>query len=118
MNKSKYPLVFATDGSHKNVCQNCKMQPCKCRQALPVEPQNTLVKIRVEKKGRGGKSVTVLFNLPHNPGYFKKLLTNLKSHCGSGGTFKGDQVEIQGDHRNKIKEFLEKLKFNVKLAGG
>ena len=111
-------FVYSTDGSHKNICKTCGELPCTCRSPEPVTPNQVLAKIRLESKGRGGKSVSVIFNLPYNPEYFAKLAKKLKSHCGSGGTLKGDQIEIQGDHRQKIKTWLEKEGFKVKLAGG
>lgn len=111
-------LVYASDGSHKNLCKFCQVAPCRCRQPQKIDPAQTLLKIRVEKNGRGGKSVTVIFELPHSPDYFADLAKKLKSHCGSGGTFKDGQIEIQGDHREKVKAFLEKAGFRVKLAGG
>jgi translation initiation factor 1 len=113
-----YRLVYSTDGSHKNLCKKCGLNPCQCRLAQTVKPAEVTAKIRLEKKGRGGKAVSVIFNLPHNPDYFTKLCKTLKSQCGSGGTFKDDQIEIQGDHRDKLKQLLEKMGFQVKLAGG
>lgn len=118
MNGKNVRLVYASDGSHEKICKLCQTDPCRCRRPENVEPAKTLLKIRVEKNGRGGKSVTVVFNLPHNPDYFTGIAKKLKSHCGSGGTFKDEQIEIQGDHREKVKAFLEKLGFQVKLAGG
>lgn len=111
-------LVYSTDGSHKNLCKKCNLNPCKCRQAQTIKPTEVTIKIRLEKKGRGGKAVSVLFNFPHNPKYFTDLTKKLKANCGTGGTFKDDTIEIQGDQREKIKNYLEKLGFQVKLAGG
>lgn len=82
-----------------------------------VEPQNVSIKMRLEKNGRGGKTVTVLFGLPNNPGYFNELTRKLKNHCGSGGTFKDGRIEIQGDQKHKIKTYLEAMGFKVILAG-
>lgn len=81
-------------------------------------PSDYTLKIRRETNGRGGKAVTVVFELPDNEAYFKELTSKLKTHCGSGGAFKQSTIEIQGDHRDKMKAFLEKLGFKVKLAGG
>jgi len=111
-------LVYSTDGSHKRICQVCKDDPCSCRKKENIDPVHIVVKIRLEKKARGGKSVTVLFNLPHNPDYFTSLAKKLKVHCGSGGTFKDDKIEIQGDHKAAVKAYLEKQGFQVKLSGG
>ena len=76
------------------------------------------MKIRLEKNGRGGKTVTVIFELPANEPYFKDVEKKLKALCGTGGTYKNNMIEISGDHREKIKVFLEKSGFKVKLAGG
>ena len=74
--------------------------------------------MRLEKNGRGGKTVTVIFELPVNAAFFKDLEKKLKALCGTGGAFKNNVIEIQGDHREKVKAFLEKIGFKVKLAGG
>ena len=111
-------FVYSTDGSHQNICKTCGELPCKCRKSEPVVPAQVTAKIRLESKGRGGKSVSVVFNLPHNPDYFTKMAKKLKASCGSGGTYKEGQIEIQGDHRDRIKSWLEKEGFKVKLAGG
>jgi translation initiation factor 1 len=83
-----------------------------------IVPSETTIGIRLEKNARGGKIVSVLKDLPHNPEYFKKLCQELKKVCGTGGTFKDDCIEIQGDHRDKIKAYLEKQGFKVKFIGG
>lgn len=62
--------------------------------------------------------VTVVFDLPRNIACFPDMIKQLKTRCGSGGTLKNGQMEIQGDHRQKVKEFLEKAGFKVKLVGG
>lgn len=82
-----------------------------------IYPENIILKMRLEKNGRGGKTVTVLFELPNNEMYFTDLTKQLKNHLGSGGTYKDRRIEIQGDHKTRIKAFLEKLGFTVKQAG-
>ncbi len=83
-----------------------------------VVPADIELKIWIEKNKRGGKTVSVIKDLPHNPKYFQKLAKDLKKSCGSGGVFKNDTIEIQGDCREKMKSILEGLGFKVKLAGG
>ena len=48
----------------------------------------------------------------------KDLSKKLKQVCGSGGTVKGDTIEIQGEHREKIAEALRSMGYQVKIAGG
>ncbi len=110
-------LVFATDGSHKNSCKKCELNPCQCRLDQQIIPAELVLKTRLEKKGRGGKSVSVLFELPQNEKYWVGLTKKLKAHCGTGGAYKEGMIEIQGDHREKLRSYLEKMGFSVKLVG-
>jgi translation initiation factor 1 len=111
-------ILYSSDGSHLKNCPKCGRHPCACVKAIAMTPSEHTLKVRRETAGRGGKTVTSVFELPANEAYFKDLTTKLKSHCGTGGAFKDGRIEIQGDHRDKVKAFLEKLGFHVKLAGG
>jgi len=115
---SEPKILYSSDGSHLKQCAKCGRPPCACPKAQALVPADHTLKVRRETGGRGGKTVTAIFELPANEAYFKDLATKLKSHCGSGGAFKDGRIEIQGDHRDKVKIFLEKLGFSVKLAGG
>jgi translation initiation factor 1 len=115
---SDYELVYSDDPNFKKRCPKCSKFPCGCAKKEDLNPSAHLLKIRLEKNGRGGKSVTVLFELPPNEAYFKDLEKKLKGVCGTGGSYKNNTIEIQGDHREKMKSFLEKMGFKVKLAGG
>jgi translation initiation factor 1 len=53
-----------------------------------------------------------------NEADLKTLAKKLKAQCGSGGTVKNGVIEVQGDHRDQIKQELDKQFKNVKLAGG
>lgn len=86
--------------------------------STPIVPDQVTLKIGLEKNKRGGKVVSTIFNYPPNPDYFEALVKELKKKCGTGGSFKGETIEIQGDHRAKLKELLEAKGFKVKLAGG
>jgi len=82
-----------------------------------VETDGT-VRIRLETKGRKGKGVTTISGLDLAEAPKKMLAKKLKQKCSTGGTVKEGVIEIQGDHREKLKVELEKLGHNVKLAGG
>lgn len=84
----------------------------------PIIPSEMTLSVRPEKKGRGGKTVCVIYDFPAGHDYFKKLTKKLKRVCGSGGTFKGESIEVQGDHREALKSYLEELGFKVKFTGG
>jgi translation initiation factor 1 len=53
-----------------------------------------------------------------NEADMKSLAKKLKALCGSGGTIKNGVIEVQGDHRDQIKQELDKQFTNVKLSGG
>ena len=77
-----------------------------------------IVRIRREVSGRKGKGVTTIAGLEMSDADLKKLAKTLKQLCGTGGSVKNGIIEIQGDHREKIREFLESQGHTVKLAGG
>lgn len=68
----------------------------------------------MEKAGRGGKTVTVVFGLPNNAAYLKSLAQELKRACGTGGTATEDGVELQGDLRERVREYLVSKGYHVK----
>lgn len=122
---SETRLVYSSDGSHLKLCKKCGEDPCECNDSplaiVPIIPEKLTLKIKLEKNQRGGKLVTVIHDLPNNPPYFDDLAKKLKSHCGTGGTFKKEgkpQIELQGDQREKAEAFLIKLQFKTKRSGG
>jgi translation initiation factor 1 len=108
-------LVYSTDPGLNQRCPRCRelLVNCTCP-AEEAVPANLTVKLRLEKGGRGGKAVTVLYDLPRNPAFLKELATKLKKALGTGGTAKEDSVEIQGDYRDRLRELLPKLGYKVK----
>jgi len=82
------------------------------------DPADGIVRIHRETKGRGGKGVSVIVGLNLKSGELEQLAKKLKQLCGTGGTVKDQTIEIQGDHREKIKQALEKMNYVVKISGG
>lgn len=99
----------------------CKEVVSECTCVPDVDPKSYkfVAVLRIEKQGRGGKTVTVIDQLPKNEIFLKELTTKLKKKCGSGGTYimsgKEGVIEIQGDKRDLIRELL--LKENIKSKG-
>jgi translation initiation factor 1 len=77
-------------------------------------PARVVAKLRMEKKGRGGKTVTVVYDLPRHQSFLKELAGELKRACGSGGAVVENTVEIQGEVRDKVRELLAKKGWTVK----
>lgn len=77
-----------------------------------------IVRLHRESKGRGGKGVTLVKGLPLEEDALKTLSKKLKQLCGTGGTVKNGVIEIQGEQREKIAEWLKKEGYTVKIAGG
>lgn len=85
-------------------------------QELPANQQN--LRVQASRKGRKGKTVTVISGFQCTEETLTKLLKQLKSQCGSGGTVKDNTLEIQGDHGQKLVEILTELGYKAKISGG
>jgi translation initiation factor 1 len=83
---------------------------------LPPAQQN--LRVQASRKGRKGKTVTVITGLQANAETLADLLKQLKSQCGAGGTVKDQEIEIQGDHTQKLVQVLSKLGYKAKVSGG
>lgn len=75
-------------------------------------------RIQVSRKGRKGKTVTLITGLEGNLTDLTTLLKQLKNQCGTGGTLKEQDLEIQGDHGAKILQVLLNLGYKAKISGG
>ncbi len=81
-------------------------------------PAGEGVRVHREKKGRGGKVVCVITGLDLPQDARKALLKQLKTRLGTGGSIKGDTLEIQGDRRERIIELLAEAGVKAKTGGG
>ena len=96
--------------------QRKKEQTVSHAKSLP--PQQQTVYLHRESSGRAGKAVTLVKKLILSEDDLKALAKKLKQECGTGGTVKDGVIEIQGEHREKIADVLQKLGYKVKIAGG
>lgn len=90
---------------------------CRCKKTTP-RAADGIVRVALERKGRGGKAVSVITGLTLAEDDMRALAADLKRHCGSGGTLKNGVIEIQGDHRDTLVEALKRRGMTVKKAGG
>ena len=72
-----------------------------------------VARVNYESKGRKGNGVTTISGLYTEDINLKTLTKNLKKNCGSGGSIKNNIVEIQGDHRVKVREYLKQKGYKV-----
>ena len=86
--------------------------------AKSLPPQQQTIYLHRESSGRAGKAVTLVKKLILSEDDLKALAKKLKQECGTGGTVKDGVIEIQGEHREKIADVLQKLGYKVKIAGG
>jgi translation initiation factor 1 len=109
-------LVYSTDAGR--ICPGCgwPARDCKCSHTTSSEsvPGRIVAKLRMEKKGRGGKTVTVVDGLPRNAAFLKDLSQELKRACGVGGAVQEGAIELQGDLRERVRELLSKKGFVIK----
>lgn len=114
MTDHKSRLVYSTDRPVPR-----KEPPSEKRPAAPGQPkQQQRVTIRLERKGRGGKAVSLIEGLQLGVKEREALLKQLKAKLGAGGTIRDEVIEIQGDHRDAVAAQLEALGYRPKRSGG
>lgn len=112
-------IVYSTESGRITTCPSCG-QPynrCQCNQP-PQKKGDGIVRVMRDRKGRGGKTVTVITGVMGNETELVALAQQLKKLCGTGGTVKDGNIEIQGDHCEKVMAKLTSLGYKVKRSGG
>jgi translation initiation factor 1 len=108
--------VYSTGAGR--ICPGCGWpdRDCKCSRRAATEsvPARIVAKLRMEKAGRGGKTVTLVYDLPRNTEFLAALAQELKRACGTGGAVVDDTIELQGDLRDRVRAFLTKKGIAVK----
>ena len=92
-----------------NICPKCSLpkELCICEQ---ISKEETIIKVKIQKR-RYGRKVTVVEGLDPNEIDLPDLLSKMKSANACGGTLKRKQLELQGDHRRKVRKLLIKWGF-------
>ncbi|MEK6744359.1 MAG: translation initiation factor [Nitrospirota bacterium] len=95
-----------------------KGKPAVRNAPAPIDPATCRTTVRLDRKGRGGKSVTVLEGLRLSAEDSEKLLKRLKTKFGTGGAVKNGALEVQGDHCEGIMAELGRIGYRPKRVGG
>lgn len=112
MRAKKSKIVYSTRN-------NAKIGTEKKQGRTTSEPPSAQqIRVMRDKKRRRGKTVTVATGFQLTPADLKALQKTLKQFCGAGGTVKDNEIEIQGDHREKVAAKLTELGYKVKFSGG
>ncbi len=125
--RNNNPTVYTTESGR--ICPDCGRPQgalCTCKKKWSVSargseaakrppvPRDGVIRVQIESKGRGGKTVSLVTGLVLNEEALKKLAGELKRVCGAGGAVKDGNIEIQGDQRDTLVDALKKLGYKSK----
>lgn len=119
--------MYSTEGGGVAYCPTCgrRKTDCTCQSRAggpaarrPATPNDGVVRLHRDRKGRGGKTMTLITGARGTDAELEQLATTLKRFCGCGGGVKDGVIEIQGDLRERLAAKLTELGYKVKLAGG
>jgi translation initiation factor 1 len=102
----KSGFVFSTDPTFQFEHEAQEEQ-----ETLPPEKQK--LRIMLDKKQRAGKAVTLVTGFVGKPDDLEELGKKVKQFCGTGGSVKDGEIIIQGDQREKVRQFFTKLKYKI-----
>ena len=109
--------VFSSDEGA--LCPDCREAESRCRCEKKAEVLGDgRVRVRLDKKARRGKAVTIIEGLPLDADELKALAKELKKRCGSGGSVKDGAIELQGNVVQLMLEELAKRGYQAKKSGG
>lgn len=93
--------------------EECQCPPLPANQSPRLAPEKQTAKVRADKR-KHKRMVTVVWGLDPAGNDFDELLSKLKSACGCGGNVQDDQIELQGDHVERVKEQLKTIGYKVR----
>lgn len=88
------------------------------RGQIELPPREQVLRVQASRRGRGGKTVTVVTGFQCSPETLKGVLKKLKAQCGTGGTVRDDTLELQGDCADQLVKLLVKQGYPAKRSGG
>ena len=110
-------LVYSSDTGRVQRLQKSQKKKTQQKQQSATTKDGS-ARVRLEKKGRGGKTVTTVSGLPLGATELKALASDLKRKCGSGGSIVDGVIDIQGDNADAVIAELAKAGYQAKRAGG
>lgn len=108
--KDRLSVVYSTNPDF-----NYQQNEESVKDTLPPQKQNLIVAI--EKKNRGGKTVTLVKGFVGGEEDLAELGKKLKTKCGVGGSAKDGEIIIQGEFKIRIADLLKEWGYRVKISG-
>ena len=102
-------FIYSTD-------PNFSFEPDSFEEQETLAPGSQQLRLYLDTKQRAGKAVTLVTGFVGKSADLEELGKKLKNHCGSGGSVKNGEILVQGDHRQKLAQFLSKLGYKVKFG--
>ena len=95
------------------ICSVCGLpkELCMCEE---IAREQQTVRISVDSR-RYGKMVTIVDGIDENDIDISDLAKQLKNKCAAGGTYKDGRIELQGDHKKRVKAVLEEMGFRTEV---
>lgn len=117
-------LVYSTESGR--MCPACGQPQTACRcasaknlaAAARLAQGDGVARVQLDTKGRGGKAVTVVRGVPLAEPELAALGKRLRNACGTGGTCKDGVLELQGDHVQRVLDWLLAQGQRAKRVGG
>lgn len=97
----RHGFVYSTD-------PNFRFEEEEAQSAGTLQPNQQKLKVRLDTKHRGGKTVTLIEGFTGKDEDLQDLGKKLKNYCGTGGSAKDGEIIIQGDQREKVMQWLQK----------
>lgn len=107
----KNGFVFSTD-------PDFKFEDAEQPEEVTLPPQQQVLRVKLETKHRGGKTVTLVQGFAGKSEDLEKLGKTLKTYCGTGGAAKDLEIVIQGDQREKVLQWLLKNGYSKTKKSG
>lgn len=101
--KSRLGVVFSTNPDFRYDSMEAEAEP------VTEEPSKQNLRVGIDRRGRGGKQVTLISGFVGTGEDLAALGKVLKTRCGVGGTAKEGEILIQGDFRDRVVEILKSL---------
>jgi translation initiation factor 1 len=105
--ENKSPFVYSTNPLYTPFSEDAPAE-----KTLPASEQ--LLRVTLETKHRAGKTVTLVTGFVGTAEDMGELGKQLNNHCGTGGSAKDGEIILQGDHREKVRVWLQKNKYRIK----